>query len=75
MDKQVLDNAIAEGPIRITMNNGEKFDIIDSKTVLVDATTAYVLRRAEDGKLRAVWLTLMCMCKIERLLSSPLDAA
>ncbi|XZE19928.1 hypothetical protein SH449x_005259 [Pirellulaceae bacterium SH449] len=74
MDKQVLDNAIAEGPIRITMNNGEIFDILDPKTVLVDATTAYVLRRAEDGKLRAVWLALVCMCKIERLLSKPLEA-
>jgi hypothetical protein len=74
MEKHVLDQAIAEGPIRITMNNGEKFDVVDPKSVLVDATTAYVLRRAEDGKLRAVWLALVCMCKIERLLSAPLDA-
>lgn len=73
MDKQTLDLAIGEGPIRITMNNSEIFDIVDPKTVLVDATTAYVLRRADDGKMRAVWLSLVCMCKAERLLAAPIE--
>ena len=72
MDKATLDFAINEGPLRITMNNGETFEILDPKTVLVDATTAYVLRRAEDGKMRAVWLSLVCMCKVERLLTAPI---
>lgn len=72
MDRETLNHAINEGPIRITMNDGSTFDIVDRSTVLVDATTAYVLQRASDGKMRAVWLSLVCMCKVERLLTAPI---
>ncbi len=72
MDRDTLNQAISEGPIRITMNDGSTFDVVDPKTVLVDATTAYVLQRAADGKMRAVWLSLVCMCKVERLLTAPI---
>ncbi len=72
MDRETLNQAINEGLVRITMNDGSIFDIVDPKTVLVDATTAYVLQRAVDGKMRAVWLSLVCMCKVERLLTAPI---
>lgn len=72
MDRETLNHAINEGPIRITMNDGSTFDIVDRSTVLFDATTAYVLQRASDGKMRAVWLSLVCMCKVERLLTAPI---
>ena len=72
MDRDTLNTAISDGPIRITMNDGSTYDIQDQKLMLVDATTAYVLQRASDGRLRAVWLSLVCMVKVERLLTAPL---
>ena len=67
MDRETLINAIDEGPVRVFMNDGSSFDILDAKSVLVDSTVAYVLNRAEDGKLRAKWLSLVCMVRVERL--------
>ncbi len=72
MDRDTLNTAISDGPIRITMNDGSTHDVQDQKSILVDATTAYVLQRASDGRLRAVWLSLVCMVKVERLLTAPL---
>ncbi len=67
MDRDTLNTTISDGPIRITMNDGSTYDIQDQKSMLVDATTAYVLQRASDGRLQAVWLSLVWMVKVERL--------
>ena len=57
MDRDTLNTAISDGTIRITMNDGSTYEIQDQKSMLVDATTAYVLQRATDGRLRA------CQCR------------
>ena len=72
MDRATLNTAISDGPIRVTMNDGSTYDIQDQKSILVDVTTAYVLQRATDGRLRALWLSLVCMVKVERLLTAPI---
>ena len=50
MNRDTLNTAISDGPIRITMNDGTTYDIQDQKSMLVDATTAYdwTLRRAAE---------------------------
>jgi hypothetical protein len=72
MDRDTLNSAISDGAIRVTMNDGSTYDIQDQKSMLVDATTAYVLQRSTDGRLRAVWLSLVRMVKVERLLTAPI---
>jgi hypothetical protein len=67
MDYQTLTDAIKEGPVRVTMNDGRFFEIPSSEFAIVDSTAAHVLTRAEDGKLRARILALVCMTSIEKL--------
>ncbi len=67
MDRETLVNIINEGPTRVFMNDGSKFDIDGPQSALVDSTTCYVLVRDVDGKLRARWLSLVCMVGAERL--------
>ncbi len=67
MDREKLVNAIDEGPVRVHMNDGSSFELVDWKSVLVDSTTAYVLQRSDDGKLRAQWLSLVRMVRVERI--------
>ena len=55
MNRDTLNTAISDGPIRITMNDGTTYDIQDQKSMLVDATTAYVLQRASDGRVSHNW--------------------
>lgn len=58
MDREELNALISAGPVRITMNDGSKFDIESSEFVTVSDIAASVLHRAEDGKLRHVYLPL-----------------
>lgn len=37
---------------------------------MVDDVKAYGLYRADDGKLRAHWLSLVCMTRIEPIVST-----
>ncbi len=67
MDRETLLEAIASGPIRVTMNDGKEFDIPSSEFAIVDSTAAHVLTRDEDGKMRARILALVCMAHIQRL--------
>ena len=67
MDRATLINAIDDGPVRVHMNDGASYDIPDHKSVLVDSSIAYVLHRRTDGTLGAVWLSLVCMTKVERI--------
>ena len=67
MDRETLVNAINEGPVKIYMIDGSSFVIEDFKSALVDSTTCYLLVRNADGRLRAQWLSLVCMVRVERL--------
>ena len=51
----------------VTMNDGSCYDIPDHKSAMVDSAICYVLTRSENGKLQAVWLSLVCMVKVERI--------
>jgi hypothetical protein len=65
MDRQELNKLIAEGAVRITMNSGRTFDITSREFALVSDIAAYVLYRAEDGKLRTAVLPLVTMSVVE----------
>ncbi|MCY3008262.1 MAG: hypothetical protein NTY42_00330 [Planctomycetota bacterium] len=51
----------------VTMNDGSFYDIPDHKSAMVDSAICYVLTRSENGKLQAVWLSLVRMVKVERI--------
>jgi hypothetical protein len=65
MDREELTSLIAEGPVRITMNNGRVFDIPNREFAVVSDIAAHVLYRAEDGKLKAAMLPLVTMNVVE----------
>lgn len=67
MDRQDLIEALDQGPVRVHMSDGNSYEITDHKSCLVDSTTAYVLYRRDDGKLKAHWLSLVCMTRIESI--------
>jgi len=67
MDRSDLMSALDQGPVRVYMNDGKAYDISDHKSCIVDSTTAYVLYRREDGKLKAHWLALVSMNRIESI--------
>ena len=67
MDRETLIRAIDEGPVRVTMNDGSTYDIPDHKSAMVDSSICYVLVRGDEGKYKAVWLSLVCMVKVERI--------
>lgn len=65
MDRETLLSAIDDGPVRVHMNDGQAFDIADHKSCMVDDMKAYVLYRDGQGELRAHWLSLVCMTRVE----------
>ena len=66
MDRETLVMAIDHGPVRVHMNDGSSFVIKDHKSCVVDSAIAYVLYRDEtDGRLKAHWLSLVCMARVE----------
>jgi hypothetical protein len=67
MDREELSHLIAQGPVRIRMNNGETVDIPHSEMATVSDISAAVLVRDEDGKLRHRHLALVCICSVEEL--------
>lgn len=67
MDRQTLLEAVKRGPVRVTMNDGSKYEIPSLEFCAVGDIAAYVLLRGEDGKLRARHLALVCMVEIEEL--------
>jgi hypothetical protein len=70
VDRETLIRAIDDGPVRVYMNDGQSFEIADHKSCMVDDMKAYVLFRAEDGKLRSHWLSLVCMTRIEPIVAT-----
>ncbi len=67
MDRETLMDAIHEGPVRVTMNDGQAFLIPSSEFAIVDETAAHVLTKEGHGKYRARILALVCMTHIEKL--------
>ena len=68
MDRETLIHAIDDGPVRVHMNDGTSFEIQDHKSCAIDSTTAYVLYRDEkDNRIKAHWLSLVCMVRVERI--------
>ncbi len=68
MDRETLLQAIEHGPVRVTMNDGSVYDIESLRDVAVDQAVCYLMRRdRETGRYKAVWLSLVCMTKVEQL--------
>ncbi len=67
MDRETLNDAIQGGPIRVTMNTGQSFEIPSRDHAIVDSIAAHVLTKDADGKYRARILALVCMVSIEKL--------
>ena len=67
MDRSDLIAALDQGAVRVYMNDGKYYEIADHKSCLVDSTTAYVLYQRDDGKLKAHWLALASMNRIEAI--------
>lgn len=67
MDRETLNDAIQGGPIRVTNNTGQSFEIPSRDHAIVDSIAAHVLTKDADGKYRARILALVCMVSIEKL--------
>ena len=67
MDRTTLVNAIKNGPVRVTMNDGSQYEIPNVEFCVVSDIAAFVLVRNADGKLGAKILALVCMLSIEPL--------
>ena len=67
MDRSDLIAALDRGAVRVYMNDGKYYEIADHKSCLVDSTTAYVLYRRDDRKLKAHWLAVASMNRIEAI--------
>ncbi|MBP85330.1 MAG: hypothetical protein CMJ64_01220 [Planctomycetaceae bacterium] len=71
MDREELMRLIAQGPIRVRMNNGETFEVPNAEIATVSDISAAVLVRDEDGRLRHRHLALVCICTVEDLRERP----
>ena len=67
MDREVLNDWIRLGPVRITMNSGDIVDIVHREMVTVSSMSAVVLVRGDDGKYRHHVYPLVTMSKVEQL--------
>ncbi len=71
MNREELTRRIAQGPVRIRLNNGETVDIPSAEMATVSDISAAVLVRGEDGRLRHRHLALVCICSVEELSEAP----
>lgn len=68
MLQQTLIDAIHDGPIRVTMNDGSQFDIPSPEFAIVDRRSAHVLTKDEsEGTMIARILSLACMVSIQKM--------
>lgn len=65
MDREELTAILAEGPVRIRMNDGRSYDVLNKQFITISDIAASVLYRHEDGKLRHVYLPLVTMSAVE----------
>lgn len=67
MDREELMALIRRGPIRVTMNTGETYDIPNMEFATVSDISASVLYRAPDKKWRMHHLPLVTIAGVEEL--------
>jgi hypothetical protein len=67
MDREELTAILRETLVRIRMNDGRSYDVLDREFLTVSDIAAAVLHRHTDGKLRHVYLPLVKMCAVEPL--------
>ncbi len=67
MDREELTTLISEGPVLIRMNDGRQYTIESSEFAIVSDIAASVLYRADDNKLRTIYLPLVTMSGVEPL--------
>ena len=67
MDREELSHLIAQGPVRVRMDNGDTVEIPRAEMATVSDISAAVLVRGEDGRLRHRHLALVCICSVEEL--------
>ncbi len=67
MERKELAQMIAQGPVRIRMNNGDTVDIPNAEMATVSDISAAVLVRDEDGRFRHRHLALVCICSVDEL--------
>lgn len=67
MDREELMDLLRSGPTLIRMNDGREYLVENLEWVTVSTMAAHVLRRGEDGKLRAVILPLVTMTSAENV--------
>ena len=70
MDRDALMAAIRQGPIEVSMNDGQKLAILGVEFCVVDDIAAHILYRAEDGSWKTKMAALVCMATI-----APLESA
>ena len=66
MDRQELIDWVKRGPV----SDGSTHVIPSLEWCLITPVSAHVLYRAEDGKLRTHYLSLVCMARVEQLETS-----
>lgn len=69
MEREELNALIREGPIRITMNDGRSFVVDGMEMAVVSDIAASALHRADDGRLKHIYLPLVTMTSVEPLVS------
>lgn len=70
MDRQGLIDWVKRGPVRVTMSDGSTHVIPSLEWCLITPVSAHVLYRAEDGRLRTHYLSLVCVARVEQLETS-----
>lgn len=70
MDRVTLTDAIKAGPVQVFMSDGSRFVIQSPEFAIVDDIAAHVLTTEADGKMRARILALVCMTRVEPLVSA-----
>jgi len=64
MDRETLLQAVREGPVEVSMNDGQKLIIPGAEFCVVDDIAAHVLYRAEDGSWKTKIASLVCMATV-----------
>ena len=67
MDREELNAVLADGPVRIRMNDGRSYEVPSREFITVSDIAASVLFRHPDGNLRHVYLPLVTMSAVEPL--------
>lgn len=67
MDREELMEILRAGPTVIHMNDGKQYQVESMEMITVSSMAAHVLRRLENGELRAIVLPLVTMTGAENI--------